>query len=200
MSEARRERRQRFHGRIAPEGARGCDAPDCREAGEFRAPRTTAGSSDEGGGRDWYWFCLDHVRAFNAAYNFFEGLTSDEIAAAQSAHPSWDRRTRAFATNAAAGDIDDPLGILRGRYGAQSFARAVRNDGKPIGQADRQALAALQLGDGATFIDIRRRYAELVRRYHPDANGGDRRHERRLQDVIDAYTHLKSAAAFAATV
>ena len=44
---------------------------------------------------------------------------------------------------------------------------------------------------------LRRRYAELLRRFHPDRNGGDRNYEKALQDVIAAYTQLKSAPAFA---
>ena len=133
---------------------------------------------------------------FNAAYDFFAGMTPDEIIEAQSPHPSWSRHTRPFATNAAGGTIDDPLGILRSRYGARSFANAGYPEGSSMSEAYAKALSVLQLDDKATLTDIRRRYAALVRRYHPDANGGDRRYEQRLQDVIDAYTHLKSVAAF----
>ena len=44
---------------------------------------------------------------------------------------------------------------------------------------------------------LRQRYSELVRRYHPDRNGGDRSHEKALQQVIEAYTALRSRPAFA---
>jgi curved DNA-binding protein CbpA len=44
---------------------------------------------------------------------------------------------------------------------------------------------------------LRSRYSELVRRYHPDRNGGDRSHEARLQSVVEAYQLLRKAAAFA---
>jgi curved DNA-binding protein CbpA len=52
------------------------------------------------------------------------------------------------------------------------------------------------LTDAATATDVRRAYKRLVRRYHPDSNGGDRGHEGKLQAVVNAYTHLKSASAF----
>ncbi len=39
-------------------------------------------------------------------------------------------------------------------------------------------------------------FSELVRKFHPDRNGGDRSHEKALQETIAAYTHLKSAPAF----
>ena len=38
---------------------------------------------------------------------------------------------------------------------------------------------------------------QLVRRYHPDKNGGDRVHEARLGEVIEAYQLLRKSAAFA---
>ncbi len=196
MTEPRFKRGSRFHGRVEHDVPTPCGVPGCKEAGEFRAPSRDGPSSD--GPRGWRWFCLDHVREFNAGYNFFQGMTADEIAAAQSPHPSWERKTRGFASNAyARGDVNDPLDILSGRYGAGSFARATAKNGRVLRAKDREALSVLRLDEEASLADIRRRYTELVRRYHPDANGGDRTHERQLQDVIDAYTHLKSAPAFA---
>lgn len=195
MSEPRFKRGSRFHGRVEHDTPQPCAVQGCAHHGEFRAPTGTRAAD---GQRDWRWLCLDHVREFNAGYNYFEGMSPDEIARAQSPHPSWERRTRAFASNAyARGDIDDPLGILSGRYGTGAFAKATAKNGRVLTAKDRSALSVLRLDDEASLADIRRRYTELVRRFHPDANGGDRTHERQLQDVIDAYTHLKSAAAFA---
>lgn len=196
MSEPRFKRGSRFHGRVEHEEPVACAAPGCTATCEFRAPGAARPVGE--GPRDWRWLCLEHVREFNAGYNYFQGMSPDDIARAQSPHPSWDRRTRAFASNAyARGDIDDPLGVLSARYGSGAFARARAGNGRVLTAKDRDALSVLRLDDDASLADIRRRYTELVRRYHPDANGGDRTHERQLQDVIDAYTHLKSAAAFA---
>ena len=67
----------------------------------------------------------------------------------------------------------------------------------PLSDADRRALKTLGLDADADRRSLRQRYSELVRRYHPDRNGGDRAHEKKLQQVIDAYTLLKKAPAFA---
>lgn len=56
----------------------------------------------------------------------------------------------------------------------------------------------LGLGLDVDRRGLRQRYAELLRRYHPDRNGGDRSHESKLQAVIEAYTQLKGRPAFAA--
>ena len=195
MSEPRFKRGSRFHGRVEHEAPPPCAADGCTQAGEFRAP---GGDRDGDGRRDWRWLCLDHVREFNSRYNYFNGMSPDEIAQAQSPHPSWERKTRAFASNAyARGDIDDPLGVLSGRYGRGATAKATAKHGRVLTPRDLSALSVLRLDEAAKLADIRRRYTALVRRFHPDANGGDRTHERQLQDVIDAYTHLKSAPAFA---
>ena len=53
------------------------------------------------------------------------------------------------------------------------------------------------LMDDTDLHKVRKRYSELVRRYHPDRNGGDRSHERKLGEVIDAWQVLKAAKAFA---
>ena len=53
------------------------------------------------------------------------------------------------------------------------------------------------LGSDTDKQRLRRRYSDLVRRYHPDRNGGDRQFEGRLAKVVDAYNLLKKSAAFA---
>lgn len=191
-----RRRQDRFHGRVG-QGDQPCAHPGCVERGEFRAPGATRPGFDGPG--QWRWLCLDHVRAFNAGYNFFEGMSTDEIEAAQRPFAGWERETRAFAAaGAAAGprwsDFVDPLDAINARF---AEARQARPDGRPLADADRRALKVLGLAADADRRAIRKRYTELVRRYHPDRNGGDRRHEKALQDVISAYTHLKSAPAFA---
>jgi curved DNA-binding protein CbpA len=62
---------------------------------------------------------------------------------------------------------------------------------------DRKALKVLGLSVDADRTALRTRYAELVRKFHPDRNGGDRTHEKALQAVIEAYQSLKARPAFA---
>lgn len=197
-------RQDRFHGRFESKG-RGCDAPGCRESGEFRAPGSR-GSSFDGPG-DWRWFCLDHVRAFNAGYDFFEGMSADEILDAQSPVFGWRNQSRVYSGMGEGGprwaDFEDPLDAISAR------ARNIRGDRERQWQQDtqarqrgldgqdRRALDELGLGYDADRRALRQRYSELVRRFHPDRNGGDRTHEAALQRVVDAYQHLRKANRFA---
>jgi DnaJ-class molecular chaperone len=72
-----------------------------------------------------------------------------------------------------------------------------RKDGRPLSEGDRRHLATLNLDIDVDRRALRMRYTELLRRYHPDHNGGDRGHEKALRAVIEAYTALKSRPAFA---
>ena len=188
----------RFHGRNADRG-RPCDAPACPEPGEFRAPGLRSNSSDGPG--DYRWYCLDHVRQFNAGYNWFAGMSPEEILAAQHPVHGWERQTRAFSATAGIdaaprwADFDDPLEAIGARARARQPAQ--RGDGRIVSLEERRALAALGLPLDADRRALRMRYADLVRALHPDRNGGDRSHETRLQAVVEAYQLLRKAAAFA---
>ncbi|MBN8831435.1 MAG: J domain-containing protein [Sphingomonadales bacterium] len=195
-------RHTRFHGRV--EGTqRACSQPGCDQAGEFRAPPEDRRNAPDGPPQ-WRWFCLDHIRAFNQGYNYFKDMSAEEIDEAQRPYGGWERETRAFSANAASGtmpprwtDFSDPLDAIGARFKARMAEMAERRDGKPLSGEDRSALKTLGLSPNADRKALRTRYTELVRRFHPDHNGGDRAHEKALQDVISAYTHLRKAPAFA---
>lgn len=192
-------RGDRFHGRFETEG-RGCDAPECRDAGEFRAPGPR-GSSFDGPG-DYRWFCLDHIREFNSGYDWFEGMSADEILAAQSPVSGWASTARAFRAAEMGdavprwADYEDPLEAINARAaGIKSRARmqAEMQMKGGFGVEEVQALEILGLNAEVDRPKLRRRYSELVRRYHPDRNGGDRRHEVRLGRVVEAYQLLRKS-------
>lgn len=195
----------RFHGRVAS-GDRRCERPGCVEAGEFRAPgHQLAGFNGPG---DYRWFCLDHVREFNAGYDWFKGMTPDEILRAQSPVAGWETHTRAFRPDAGIdaaprwADFADPLEAISARAKARKAsmaqeAHAAREAARlGIGPEERKAMEVLGLAFDADRKALRARYSQLVRKYHPDRNGGDRTHEGQLQQVVEAYQLLKSSTRF----
>ena len=189
----------RFHGRV--HGARRrCAYPACAEPGEFRAPDPRGQSASTNGPGDYQYLCLDHVREFNTAYDWFVGMTPEEIMAAQSPTHVWATETRAFRPTAGVdsppkwADFRDPLEALAARY--KERIPKVRADGFIFSEADQRALKTLGLGGDVDRRALRSAYSALVRKFHPDKNGGNRSYEKALQDVIAAYTHLKSSPAF----
>lgn len=189
--------RNRFHGRVEAVG-QACERPGCPEPGEFRAPGPR-GSSFVGPG-DYRWFCLEHVREFNAGYDWFMGMSPEEILAAQNPIHGWDRQTRAFSPTAGIdaaprwADFSDPLEAISQR--ARAKRPAQRADGKVFTPDERKALEVIGLELEADRRALRKRYTELVHALHPDRNGGDRSSEKRLQAVVEAYQLLRKAAAF----
>lgn len=203
MDDGKADRKERpaarFHGRVEANG-RMCAEAGCTEPGEFRAPLGEGRADGHGGPRPFRWLCLDHVRAFNSRYNFFQGMSAEEIHQAQRPHAGWERETRAFAGDGADrpprwADFADPLDAIQARFRREHAPE--RSDGKPLSGQDRDSLRVLGLPADADRGALRKRYGELVRRYHPDRNGGDRSHEATLQQVIGAYQQLRQAPAFA---
>ena len=187
-------KQSRFHGRVEGAQAR-CAVPGCGASGEFKAPLQAA---DFDGPGSWRFLCLDHVREHNAKYNFFDGMSAEEIQDAQGPLGGWERPSRKFAHNGADpapawSDFADPLEAISGRFAHIRRAK----DPSRFSRSERRALSVLGLGDDADRHQLRQRYSGLVRRYHPDKNGGDRSHEGKLGEVIEAYQLLRRSVAFA---
>lgn len=162
-----------------------CAHPGCRAAGDYRAP---AGRDRL---RDYLWFCLEHVRAYNSAWDYFAGLSGDEIERIRRRDCTWDRPTWKLGS----GPFAD--GWKEGGRFHEDPARQERRQragaGRP-GPAGEEARALDQLGlePGADWAEIRSRYKQLAKRLHPDATGGDRKSEERLKRVNRAYATLKT--------
>lgn len=193
----------RFHGRFEA-SERICENPACNEAGEFRAPGGRGHGFDGPG--DYRWFCLEHVREFNAGYDWFDGMSAEEIYSAQSPGAGWRTESPGFSPTAGVdgmprwADFDDPLEAISARAnGIKSRAQReaqLAMDGR-FSREEAQALEVMGLGLDTDRQRLRRRYSELVRRYHPDRNGGDRKFEARLGRVVEAYQLLRKARAIA---
>ncbi|MGH6846188.1 MAG: J domain-containing protein, partial [Methylocella sp.] len=148
------------------------------------------------------WFCQPHAAEYNRGWNFFAGLNEEQIRARQAdeavtgGRPTWTfkagRGSREAAAAASRGFFRDAFGIF-GRQGAQSEAAERAAYDKRLGRLERGALADLDLDATADAATIRRRYTELLKRCHPDANGGDRSTEHKLQRVIKAFRTLRKA-------
>jgi hypothetical protein len=181
-----------------------CDWPGCTEAATHRAPKGRARE------REYWRFCLDHVREYNQSYNFFEGMSDEAVARYQkdaiTGHrPTWKIGTmgggRAARFNPkrffeSYGTADDPFGVFRELGGpprAGFQARKAEPQGRSVRNAERKAFHSLGLEIDAVRDDIKARFKELVKRHHPDANGGDRGSEDKLREIIQAYNYLKSA-------
>jgi hypothetical protein len=125
-------------------------------------------------------------------------MSADEISRAQHPLGGWERPSHRFAANGADppprwSDFSDPLEAISGRFGRIRE----RSSSSRFSKQEQRALSVLGLGEDADRHKLRQRYSNLVRRYHPDKNGGDRSHEGLLGEVIEAYQLLRKSAALA---
>ncbi len=182
---------------------RRCEWAGCRAVGLHRAPRL--GARGAGTQENQYrWSCADHIREFNQSYDFFQGMSDAEIATFQrdalTGHrPTWGLGVNATpGYNAGYGPRPRSGAGFRDAFGLfEDAARSTQEKPEPRRRAprtlERQALQTLGLDDTASLNEIKSRYKELVKRHHPDANGGDRSAEERLRKVIQAYDYLRKS-------
>ena len=179
-------------------GERACDHPGCRTAATARAPKSRDMLNEH------YWFCQPHAAEYNKQWDFFAGMSEGEIRnrQAQSAvgdRPTWQFKASKFSREAAGAahgfgkgeGYADPFSLFGA--GARPKPKAEPANARRLGKLERNALADLDLDEDADGPAIRARYIELVKRTHPDSNGGDRSAEHKLQRVIKAYQTLKKA-------
>lgn len=178
---------------------RACEWPGCADEGLHRAPR------DRDNLRDYRWLCLEHVREFNARWNYFAGMSDREWSSLQKSQATWDRPTWPMGNRsgkvwrAREKQLLDDLADLAGSAGHTAHRSANgENGGAPLAPEQEQALAVLELDGTATLKDVKKRFKQLVKRYHPDANGGPKARtkasQERLRRIIEAYAQLKKAA------
>jgi hypothetical protein len=201
--DARRAHDLRVKKQIVTKPPRRCEKPGCESGGEFRAPKSRQTL------REYYWFCLDHVREYNQAWDFFKGMNPDEIEAYQRAtlvglRPTWKlgMQGQPEAPNPKLkfffkGAFVDPYILFEdGPAAPGPKAQARPSNGKAGGALTKMQLASLDtlsLEPSATLQEVKTRFKELVKRFHPDANGGDRGAEENLRQVIKAYGQLRSS-------
>lgn len=167
--------------------------PACCGMGEYRAPksRTTL--------QDYWWFCLEHVRAYNASWDFYKGMTPGQIEAQLRADTSWQRPSWPLGRtgSAAAWEPDalrDPLHILAAG-GVNQGPASPRGATEQTPNEMREPMATLGLSWPTTLETVKTRYKELAKRHHPDANGGDKAAEERLKIINLAYAAVRTKLA-----
>jgi curved DNA-binding protein CbpA len=177
-----------------------CEWAGCPNKGPHRAPKGRENS------REYFHFCLNHVREYNQNYNFFQGMNADAVARYQKDALTGHRPTWKMGANTAgkkgkqaAEDFDgasDPFSMFselngRGRWRPGPGAEA-KVETRKVMNAERKALQVMGLTAEATLEQVKAKYKALVKQHHPDANGGDRSTEDRLIEIIKAYNYLKT--------
>jgi DnaJ domain len=166
-----------------PVKLRGCDHPTCAQKGDFRAPKGRDQLND------YFYFCLDHVREYNKAWDFFSGLSPEEVESYTRDATVWERPSW-------------PLGqwginerklrdkAMRDIFGDPSSEETIKNT-SPMPLAERESLAVLELTPPVQFAAIKAQYRVLVKKHHPDLKGSDPDNEEKFKSINQAFATLR---------
>lgn len=160
-----------------------CEHPGCELPGEFRAPRSPNAL------RDYLWFCLDHVRAYNMQWNYYSDKDEEAIEADRRGTAYWNRPTWPINSRRPFSGMRDHFGFFESDAEEKERRKSELPD-----SLYAQALAIMGMSPPVTMDALKRRYKELVKQHHPDTNGGDKQAEERLKTINQAYATLMESA------
>lgn len=164
-----------------------CDFKDCNEPGEYRAPK-------DRNLNDYYWFCLKHVTEYNKNWNFYQGLSSEEIEQHIQNDTTWQRPTWKLGQfkNYTASDpsIDDKLHILNDiGLGMDGKHNPPQHQIKLHGKL-QAAIDFLQVSYPLKLDEIKKQYKKLAKKFHPDTNHGDKDAEKMFKKLHEHYKYI----------
>ncbi len=187
--------------RVAVVRVRNCDNPNCAQRGEFRAPKSRYNLED------YYWFCLDHVRIYNAAWDYYQGMSVAEIEEALRAGTTWERPTWPMGDRKIERRVRDAFKRVFDEDDIESnaehiHAKAQERGVDPRYAAQLNALRELGLAPPIDFEGIKKRYRDMVKMHHPDVQSGPdlqtsrAEAEEKIKRLNVAFTVLKEFYAF----
>jgi hypothetical protein len=160
-----------------------CDHPACGQPGDYRAPKSREQLND------YYFFCLNHVRDYNKAWDFFSGLSPQEVESYTRDATVWERPSWPLGQWGINERMlrDKAMRDIFGDSGAEERQQA----SPPMSLPERDALIILDLTPPVDFAAIKAQYRVLVKKHHPDLNGGDHDNEEKFKNINQAYATLR---------
>jgi len=162
-----------------------CDYKNCKKIGKYKAP------IEKDNSKKFRWLCLDHVKEFNQSWDYFRGMTDDEVCKFLKSDMTWHKPTQSFGSpdnffnilwnNA----LSDGLSTLNSGYQKKNSTELNFTD------KDKEAFRIIELEVGTKWEKIQNQFKKLVKKYHPDMNAGNKKFEERLKIITLAYTQLK---------
>ena len=164
-----------------------CEWNKCREAGKFKAP------AEKDNSKNFKWLCEEHIKLFNKSWNYFDGMSQEEIEKFVKSDITWHRPTQKF------GSADNFFNILWNNALSDKF-KIFRERGngssnidvyKKLCEKDKDAFRIMGLEFNADWTTIQKKFKSLVKKFHPDKHSGDKQYEDKLKKITLAYSHLK---------
>ena len=162
-----------------------CDHKNCKKIGKYKAP------IEKDNSKKFKWLCLDHIKEFNRSWDYFKGMSDQEVCEFLKSDMTWHKPTQGFSSPDNffnilwKNTINEERDILGNGYG-KKFSTKINFSDK-----DREAFKIIELEAGTKWDKIQNQFKKLVKKYHPDMNAGNKKFEERLKIITLAYTQLK---------
>ena len=162
-----------------------CDHKNCKKIAKYKAP------IDKNNSKKFKWLCLDHIKEFNHSWDYFKGMSDQEVCVFLKSDMTWHKPTQSFSSP------DNFFNILWKNTlneGGDILSNGYRKKIKTkinFSDKDRGAFKIIELEIGTKWDTIQNQFKKLVKKYHPDMNAGNKKFEEKLKIVTLAYTQLK---------
>ena len=164
-----------------------CGWSNCKEPGKFKAP------TEKDNNKNFIWLCEEHIKLFNKNWDYFDGMSQNEIEDFLKSDLTWHRPTQKF------GSSDNFFNILWNNALSDKFKIFKENEDKSIHihnykklcEKDKDAFRIMGLEFSADWTVIQKKFKSLVKKFHPDKHSGDKQYEDKLKKITLAYSHLK---------
>ena len=161
-----------------------CEWQNCKDVGKFKAP------TERDNSKKFQWLCEKHIKLFNKNWNYFDGMSQNEIETFIKSDLTWHRPTQKF------GSADNFFNILWNNALSDKFKifsndKASHINKKKLDVKDKDAFIIMGLEAGADWQAVQKKFKSLVKKFNPDKNAGNKQFEDKLKKITLAYSHLK---------
>ena len=161
-----------------------CDWNNCDKKGEYKAP------IEKDNSKNYRLLCLKHIKEFNKNWNYFSGMSDNEIYNFLKSDLTWHKPTMSFSSS------DNFFKVLwNNALNEEKFNNKFLMNGNSklnFDQNDMKAFGILGISVGLKWEKVQEKFKKLVKKFHPDMNAGNKKFEDKLKVITLAYTQLKN--------
>ena len=165
-----------------------CDSGKCLEKGEFRAPKSRVLLND------YFYFCLNHIKEYNKSWDFYKGMSVDQIENSMRNDTVWDRPSWPLKGNYKNvfdefnEFVDDYIKNDADKLNENYFKNKLRDESLSLEES--KAIKKLDLKMPINLDKIKKSYKKLVKIFHPDVNGNNKKAEEKFKQINESYKIL----------
>jgi len=165
-----------------------CQEKDCFNEGEYEAPKSP-------NSKEKYFFCLHHIKIYNKRWNYFAGKSQKQIYDFQKNDFFEGRPTRPFSYGYDTKiKFDFEYSLDHEKIKFKKKNKSFFSSDKKSNSKVQEALKIFSLSDDFSEKTLKKRYKELVKKYHPDLNRSFLKKDSKIKEINNAYNFLLQLA------